>query len=360
MREFDLEAALHDPVGFGVFWGLLRADAFPAGRDPLLDGAVAISEQHRADVRASLQLGVHEALICLVRAFAGARTRRRAAPPGALFEESLVVIYRILFLLFAEARGLVPKWHPIYRASYTIEALRTPVEVLARPHGLWESLQAIARLAHRGCRAGSLRVPPFNGRLFSPVHAPLAESAALDDGAVREALLALTTRAGRGGTAAHRVRGPRGRAARRRVRTDPRLRGGRGTAAAPSRLTLVRAGRRKTTGAFYTPRALTEYLVRRTLAPLVRDATPDRILSLRVLDPAMGSGAFLVAACRYLALAYEAALIHDGVVSAGGRQRSRSIRFSTRGGAALSLRRGHQPDGRAACTVVAVAGHARG
>ena len=42
-------------------------------------------------------------------------------------------------------------------------------------------------------------MPPFNGRLFSPVHAPLAESAALDDGAVREALLALTTRAGRGG-----------------------------------------------------------------------------------------------------------------------------------------------------------------
>ncbi len=313
--EFDLEAALHDPAGFGVFWGLLRAEAFPAGRDPLLDGAVAISEQHRADVRASLQLGVHEALICLVRAFAGARTRRRAAPPGALFEESLVVIYRILFLLFAEARGLVPKWHPIYRASYTIEALRTPVEVLARPHGLWESLQAIARLAHRGCRAGSLRVPPFNGRLFSPVHAPLAESAALDDGAVREALLALTTRAGRGGRQriAYADLGVEqlGGVYERILDFEAAGEGG-----SSSRLTLVRAGRRKTTGAFYTPRALTEYLVRRTLAPLVRDATPDRILSLRVLDPAMGSGAFLVAACRYLALAYEAALIHDGVVSA--------------------------------------------
>jgi hypothetical protein len=47
----------------------------------------------------------------------------------------------------------------------------------------------------------------------------------------------------------------------------------------------------------------------------VRDATPERILSLRVLDPAMGSGAFLVAACRYLALAYEAALIRDGGLS---------------------------------------------
>ena len=81
-------------------------------------------------------------------------------------------------------------------------------------------------------------------------------------------------------------------------------------------LTLVPAGKRKASGAFYTPRSLTEYVVRRTLAPLVREASPDRILALRVLDPAMGSGAFLVATCRFLAASYEAALIRDGVVAA--------------------------------------------
>jgi len=62
---------------------------------------------------------------------------------------------------------------PVFAASY-----RALVERGGEPNGLWESLQAIARLAHRGCRAGSLRVPPFNGRLFSPAHAPLAESVA--------------------------------------------------------------------------------------------------------------------------------------------------------------------------------------
>jgi hypothetical protein len=60
---------------------------------------------------------------------------------------------------------------------------------------------------------------------------------------------------------------------------------------------------------------MTEYLVRRTLAPLVHEQTPDEILAIRVLDPAMGSGAFLVAACRYLASAYERALVREGVVS---------------------------------------------
>ena len=58
---------------------------------------------------------------------------------------------------------------------------------------------------------------------------------------------------------------------------------------------------RKSSGSFYTPRAVTAFLVRRTLQPLVEGRSADEILRLRVLDPAMGSGAFLVAACRYLA-----------------------------------------------------------
>src|SRR5690606_38389152 len=80
-----------------------------------------------------------------------------------------------------------------------VDALRSPVERLPRPRGVWAALQAISRLAHRGCRAGTLRVPPFNGRLFSPAGAPLADTIQIDDGAVRQALLALTTRPGRSG-----------------------------------------------------------------------------------------------------------------------------------------------------------------
>ena len=62
---------------------------------------------------------------------------------------------------------------------------------------------------------------------------------------------------------------------------------------------------------------MAEYLVRRTLGPLVRHLSPDRILQLRIVDPAMGSGAFLVAACRYLADAYERALVAAGGCLAG-------------------------------------------
>src|SRR5262245_28894073 len=81
-----------------------------------------------------------------------------------------------------------------------------------------------------------------------------------------------------------------------------------GSAAALGRTRDVR----KATGTFYTPRSLTAWLVRETLKPLIVDRGADEILKLRVLDPAMGSGAFLVAACVHLADAVEHALIRDG------------------------------------------------
>jgi hypothetical protein len=293
---------------FAVVWNLLVSTSPRHG----LDAAVAVSEHHRIDVRGALQHGVLEALSALAAAFSRATADRRASGgTGRLLDESLVVVYRILFLLFAEARGLVPVWHPTYRDAYTIDALRAAAETGRRVPGIWAALQATARLAHAGCRAGTLRVPPFNGRLFSPEHAQLAEHARLDDGAVRDALLALTTRR----TAEGRRRiafsdlgvEHLGGVYERVLDFDLTTESG--------RVRLTEGRRRKTTGSFYTPRSLTEFLVRRTLAPLVADVPPERILSLRILDPSMGSGAFLVAACRYLASAYEESLLREGGLS---------------------------------------------
>ena len=246
----------------------------------------------------SLQAGVELALTELVSGFAAGR--RGSVPLDAALGDALTIVYRILFLLFAEARGLVPQWHPIYRDSYTIESLRPQAEGRDPPAGLWRALQAIARLAHRGCTAGTLRVVPFNGRLFAPSAAPLAETLTLDDRVARTVLLAVTTRPGveRRERISYADLGVEhlGSVYERVLDYAPR-RDGKTVALEPS-------GCRKRTGTFYTPRSMTDYLVRRTLAPLVRGAGSRRILELRVLDPSMGSGAFLVAACRFLADAY--------------------------------------------------------
>lgn len=82
----------------------------------------------------------------------------------------------------------------------------------------------------------------------------------------------------------------------------------------PGSVFVTAGNARRSTGTHYTPPSLTEPIVRHTLEPLVyvgpaeglpkeqwQLKSPKAILDLKVCDLAMGSGAFLVQACRYLA-----------------------------------------------------------
>ncbi len=73
----------------------------------------------------------------------------------------------------------------------------------------------------------------------------------------------------------------------------------------PGALYLQPGEERRRTGSHYTPRELTEPIVCTTLRPVLEALgerpTPEQILDLKVCDPAMGSGAFLVETCRQLA-----------------------------------------------------------
>jgi len=333
--EFDIESAVGDDAAFAVLWGLLRRESFVA--PALVERAWRASATHAVGVCRSLRFGVLDAITELLAGFAGAAARGTSAGRtelAALHEQALTVVYRVLFLLFAESRGLVPLWHPVYRESYSIEALRDLAERPGRARGLWEALQATSRLAHAGCRAGDLRVTPFNGRLFAPTATPLAERARLDDEVARRVVLALSTAPRGAGAGRTRIsyrdlgveqlgavyeavldyRPCMSPAPARPDEGRPQRRGraqGIGTGRFRIRLEPD-SGVRKATGTFYTPLAITTFLVRRTLGPLVEGLSPDAILSLRVVDPAMGSGAFLVAGCGFLARAYESALVAAG------------------------------------------------
>ena len=304
--EFDLSVLGESQLTQSAFWSLARAESLLSA-EPMLERAIALSARHGVEVCHALGDGVLEALQGLLAALAP-RTGRRYGP-GDLFEHSLTVLYRILFLLFAEARGLVPLWHPLYHDRYSLDSLVTTLLAGRSPRGLWKALQAISRLAHAGCSAGDLSVTAFNGRLFAPSQAAAFDRTRVDDAILTKTIVAVgTTRLGSSrARIAYRDLDVEqlGAVYERVLDYQPR--------ASAKALDLVRAGDvRKTTGTFYTPRAVTSYLVQRTLEPLVHGRTAEAILTLRILDPAMGSGAFLVAACRYLAAAAERALIREG------------------------------------------------
>ena len=313
--DFDLDACRDDPAGVGWILYLMAPVAFDAGADGAVARSIAASDALGHRVCLSLRDGVGRALDDFTHAVAAARGRPRGA--GDCTRDALTAVYRSLFLLFAEARQLVPLWHPVYRRAYSLDALRTRLARGQSRRGTWAALQAIARLAHAGAEAGDLRVTAFNGRLFSPARAPLLDHLALDDDRVASALESLCFT---------RIAG----AERRRIAYadlgveelgsvyENLLDRHRGPEAPVTARGKAPAGAaRKTTGTFYTPRAIADAVVADTLEPLVSGRSADEILGLRVLDPAMGSGAFLVSAGRFLLAAWERALLERGAVSDG-------------------------------------------
>jgi hypothetical protein len=316
--EIDLDCAADDEKTSSAMRMLITAEALAGTTDlhgSSVDALVDLSDRHASDVCRSLRSGVLDASEHVLRALV-ARPHTHTVPEA--FEQALTIVYRMLFLLFAEGRSLVPSWHPTYRSSYSLERLS---ERASRQEsvGLWDALRAVAKLAHAGCRAGDLHVTPFNGRLFAPSNTPLADRRDLDDDAARRSLIALSTRPAADGEGRERIAyrdlGVEQLGAVYETLLDYTPRVERVTAPNVRRTPAIvslqtGSGIRKATGTFYTPQPIAAYLIRETLQPLVRDATPEQILDIKVLDPSMGSGAFLVGACAYLGEAYEGAVAH--------------------------------------------------
>jgi hypothetical protein len=302
--EFDLRVLARDDDGAALLWALLRADGMGAPQS-LLDRAVDLSSRHAVTVCRALGAGVLEALQLLFTALSRGRA---AATSHAPLDESLTVLYRVLFLLFAEARGLVPMWHPIYRDRYSIDAIVAALLAGRRYRGIWFAVRAISRLVSAGCTAGELKVTAFNGRLFSSDHAARFERARIDDEVMQRAVMAVSTTTDAG---ARKRIGYRDLDVEQLGAVYEQVLEYRPSAAGPAPLERQRDAR-KSSGTFYTPRSVTAHLVRQTLEPLIRGRTADHIMRLRIVDPAMGSGAFLVAACRYLAAVAEEALVEEG------------------------------------------------
>jgi len=69
---------------------------------------------------------------------------------------------------------------------------------------------------------------------------------------------------------------------------------------------------KKAGGVYYTPTYVVDYIVKNTVGKLVEGKTPKRLATMRVLDPACGSGSFLIGAYQFLINWYRDEYVKDG------------------------------------------------
>jgi N-6 DNA Methylase len=350
----DLESLveLNDEHLWLAFAGLFRSPAFAAGEDgvPLVRRVVDESRRHASALAADMRADVVTAAESLIQGVLRAPANREilGEPPDRetlqrLFQQTLYYLYRLLFLLYGEARDILPvSGGGPYATTYSVDHL---VEIARRLGAnapattyVGEAIRELFDLMWNAepDLAKRLGVRPVGGELFDPERTEPLDRCEIPDsawcralvalaigspgsprgklgrrssfaelgvdqlGSIYEGLLVLEPRYIEDDAALVRIDGER-RVVERDIAAEFHLERTLG----PGDFVLESAsGRRKGSGSFYTPHEITEYLTHAALDPLVEPLVTGgdsaAILQLRVCDPAMGSGAFLVQAARVL------------------------------------------------------------
>ena len=332
------EVGLGEALGSGgddslrLFYLLFRRDSFTpqaGAATSFLESALAEGRRYEQQVTEDISGMVFERVFpSLVEALSD--NAEEELP--AIREAALIFLYRLLFVLYAEDRGLLPVNDPRYE-DY---GLRKPVrEDIARrmdrnavfstsASRYYDHLMTLCRLIDKG--DPSIGLPPYNGGLFAAQAAPLLEDVHLPDATVAPIIYDLSHAESAGvrrfvnyrdmsvqqlGSIYERL------LEREPIRDDGKI--------------VIRPNSyaRKDSGSFFTPQELVDLIVDQTLKPLAEErlatfemraaelqgdprSKPERhaelrsfdpaeaVLDLKVLDPAMGSGHFLVTAVDFL------------------------------------------------------------
>ncbi len=359
------------------------------------------SREYQGAVSTALAEQVLEALYILIRGFqdADAQVERKllrevlARDPDEVYHALLTLLLRLVFLLFAEDRGLMPGGS-LYQRNYSIHGLFEKLRAARERHpdtmdsrfGAYAQILTLCRIVYQGSRHWDLAMPARHGHLFEPDRFPFLEGRAnaradvgadsnqlplvsdgtlcrvleklllLDGerlsyraldveqiGSVYQTMIGFTMDVAKGTSIALKPAKSKGapafidldqllaldsgkRGEQLQKLTDHKLTGSAATAlknaqthddllaaldrkiaraASPDKvpagsLILQPTDERRRSGSHYTPRALTAPIVRKTLEPILarlcEHPTAQQILDLKVCDPAVGSGAFLVEA----------------------------------------------------------------
>lgn len=328
---------------FAALWLLAHETRFGAKERPPSECALetwrSAGREEGTRAREQLRSGVEDALRALGEGFLAhgengairAALQTGALKKEALFQELLRLVYRIIFLLTAEERGVLHDpaasegAKRLYAEGYGLRRLRDRSarrNAYDRFGDLWEACKIVLRGLSRG--EARLGLPALGG-LFDASQCPTLDAARLENRALLFAVFRLAWLREDGSLARVNWRdmGPEelGSVYEGLLELVPQItEDGRKLSFATGAETKGNA--RKTTGSYYTPDSLVQVLLDSALEPVVDatiaahpDAPADALLELSIVDPACGSGHFLLSAARRLA-AHVARLEANGTPSA--------------------------------------------
>ncbi|MDD1745020.1 MAG: BREX-1 system adenine-specific DNA-methyltransferase PglX, partial [Candidatus Methanoperedens sp.] len=360
--EVDLHSLLDSTnlEEFKYFFYFFRRDAFLTLPEVFLEQVLRGSEDHAKAIGNNLKDNVYKAMKKIADGFFG-RTqnnldRNNETARELVHKNTMLLLYRLLFLLHAEDRNLLdlknPKYmtnHSFYRIKKEVEEKRGRSEQGYDNTGtfIWDGLKNLFGLINLGSEAfgeKEFHVPAYNGGLFDAIKNPELEIWKIGDKYLAEAIHLLTWSDINGsgfvdysdleirhlgsiyeGLLEYKLKV---------AESDIVTKGNEWVIlekyneekkqkkafedfdefshARKGELYLATdKGERKATGSYYTPDYIVNYIVKNTVGPVVeekwREAEGkklnliDATLSVKVLDPAMGSGHFLVGSVEFLA-----------------------------------------------------------
>lgn len=343
--EADLQRIFTEDryADFAALWLLCHETRFGREGQPVAECALetwrSAGREEGTRAREHLRRGVEDALVALGQGFLAhpengalrADLQNGALPVKDYFNQLLRLVYRLIFLLTVEERGLL---HPdgtsdatkaLYANGYGIRRLRER-SVKRSAHDRFADLWDATKVVCRGLATGEPRLGlPALAGIFAVSQCPALDGAKLENRALLLAVFKLAWLREDGGLARVNWRdmGPEelGSVYESLLELVPQIaKDGRQFAFATGGETKGNA--RKTTGSYYTPDSLVQVLLDSALEPVIADTIAknpgnavEALLGLSIVDPACGSGHFLLAAARRLA-AHVARLQANGTPSA--------------------------------------------
>jgi hypothetical protein len=334
---------------FAYAWRLLHASR--AGLQATSDNTVKqpvvweawreAGQEEGTRVRNGLRLGVTQALLTFGNGFLQHPANdalRMALQSGELkkedyFAQLLRLIYRLIFVFSIEERGLLKdangQTNAAYTQGYALARLRD-MALRRRARNRFDDLWQSMRIVFKGLNLGEPRLGlPALGGLFNTSQCPALDGAELSNAHLLATMQSMRWAAQAGGSLApidYRNMGVEelGSVYESLLELVPEV-------DLPARtfgfVGLTSEGstagnERKLTGSYYTPDSLVQELIQSALVPVIDqriaeqpDNPVEALLSIKVCDPACGSGHFLLAAARKLAERLAALRSDDGVVT---------------------------------------------